>query len=91
MDYLVEDEVLFPQVRHAILSFAPLIFPEVHCQCLVLRVQQSLSMSHLEDFVDSLFFDLHLLIGFVLSKLDLLVSYMVRLVQSLALLEVRLL
>jgi len=63
MDNFVQDEILLTQISHRNLHLLPLDLPEVSCESFILCVQQSLSVAHLEDLIDSLFLDLLLLMS----------------------------
>lgn len=88
MYHFMEDKVLFSQVRHSTLSLMPFILPELNCECLVLSVQEGLSVPHLKDFIDGLLFDLLLFVSPSLRHLDLLISHLIRHVQCRALFEI---
>jgi len=86
----MQNKVLFSQLGHSTLGLLPLVLPELDGKRLILRIEQSLSISHLEDLVNGLFFDLLLFVGPFVRHLDLLVSDLVRFVHCHALLHIRL-
>ena len=88
MDHLMEDQVLFSQVRHAVLRLLPLVLPKLHRQCFIFRVQKRLSVAHLENLIDRLLLHLLLLGRSLLDHFDLLLGDHVSPVKCLALLHV---
>ena len=88
MDHFVEDQVLLSQVRHAVLRLLPLVLPKLHRQCLILRVQEFLTVAHLENLIDRLLFHLLLLRSSLLDHLDFLLGDHVRPIKCLTLFHV---
>ena len=57
MKNLLEDEVLLSQLGQMLLTFLPFLLPVVQSECLILRVEQALSVSHLCHLLNGFFLD----------------------------------